>query len=122
MILYLTFYQNIKLDKKTGANNKSAQKWLTVVHVNSFVNYLVQCGYDICSASNAISAQIFKPLAEILPIQLKTMDNQEFKNEDYLNPKYWKWGIFYYNRNDKRIFPPKRNKSLVNEKYFLFVL
>ncbi len=40
------------------------------------------------------------------------MDSQEFKNEDYLNPKYWKWGIFYYNRNDKRIFPPKRNKSL----------
>ena len=24
----------------------------------------------------------------------------------------YKWGIFYYNPNDKRIFPPKRNKNL----------
>lgn len=23
--------------------------------------------------------------------------------------KYWKWKIFYYNPEDKRIFPPKRN-------------
>ena len=40
------------------------------------------------------------------------MDNQEFKNEDYLDPKYWKNGIFYFNKNDKRIFPPKRNKYM----------
>jgi len=40
------------------------------------------------------------------------MDNQEFKNEDYLDPKYWKWGIFYFNKNDKRIFPPKRIKQI----------
>jgi uncharacterized membrane protein len=40
------------------------------------------------------------------------MDNQEFKNEDYLDPKYWKWGIFYFNKNDKRIFPPKRIKQM----------
>ncbi len=26
--------------------------------------------------------------------------------------KYWKWGIFYYNPEDKRIFPPKRNRYL----------
>jgi uncharacterized membrane protein len=24
----------------------------------------------------------------------------------------WKWGIFYFNKDDKRIFPPKRNKYL----------
>lgn len=40
------------------------------------------------------------------------MNNQEFKNDDYLDPKYWKWGIFYFNKNDKRIFPPKRIKQM----------
>ncbi len=40
------------------------------------------------------------------------MENQEFRNEDYLDPKYWKWGIFYFNKNDKRIFPPKRIKYM----------
>ena len=27
------------------------------------------------------------------------------------NPEHWKWGIFYYNKDDKRIFPPKRNPA-----------
>jgi len=39
--------QNLNIARKataTSANNKFAQKWLTVVHVGSFVNYLVQCG------------------------------------------------------------------------------
>jgi len=40
------------------------------------------------------------------------MNNQQFKNEDYLDPKYWKWGIFYFNKNDKRIFSPKRIKQM----------
>ena len=40
------------------------------------------------------------------------MDNHEFKNEDYLDPKYWKWGIFYLNRNGKRISLPKRIKQI----------
>ena len=26
----------------------------------------------------------------------------------YKDPNYWKCGIFYFNKNDKRIFPPKR--------------
>ena len=34
--------------------------------------------------------------------------------EDYENwrndPNNWKWGIFYFNKEDKRIFPPKRDK------------
>ena len=25
------------------------------------------------------------------------------------DPLNWKWGIFYYNKTDKRIFLPKRN-------------
>lgn len=24
------------------------------------------------------------------------------------NPANWKWGIFYYNPDDRRLFPPKR--------------
>ena len=40
------------------------------------------------------------------------MNNQQFKNEDYLDPKYWKRGIFYFNKNDKRIFSPKRIKQM----------
>ena len=31
-------------------------------------------------------------------------------NEDPSNPSNWKWGIFYFNQKDKRIFPPKRDK------------
>lgn len=30
--------------KRPTGNNKFVQKWLTVVYVNSSVNYLVQCG------------------------------------------------------------------------------
>ena len=26
------------------------------------------------------------------------------------DPNNWIWGIFYFNKDDKRIFPPKRNK------------
>ncbi|MCX6353154.1 MAG: DUF5808 domain-containing protein [Bacteroidetes bacterium] len=28
------------------------------------------------------------------------------------DPNNWKWGMFYFNREDKRIFPPKRNESM----------
>jgi len=31
------------IKRTTGYNSKFVQKWLTVVHVNPFVNYLVQC-------------------------------------------------------------------------------
>lgn len=34
---------------------------------------------------------------------------EDLNNND---PSLWKWGLFYYNKNDKRIFPPKRNKHL----------
>ncbi len=28
------------------------------------------------------------------------------------DPKNWKLGLFYYNKEDKRIFPPKRIESV----------
>jgi uncharacterized membrane protein len=41
------------------------------------------------------------------------MENQEEPSQETLNkwnkdPNNWKWGMFYYNKEDKRIFPPKR--------------
>ncbi|WP_447641655.1 MULTISPECIES: DUF5808 domain-containing protein [Chitinophagaceae] len=31
------------------------------------------------------------------------------QSDNYQDSQYWKWGIFYYNKNDKRLFPRKRN-------------
>lgn len=31
---------------------------------------------------------------------------------DTTDRKYWKWGLFYYNPDDSRIFPPKRNPMM----------
>ena len=28
------------------------------------------------------------------------------------DPNNWKWGVFYYNKVDKRLMPPKRNPAL----------
>lgn len=28
------------------------------------------------------------------------------------DPKNWKWGVFYYNKEDKRLLPPKKNPDL----------
>lgn len=36
----------------------------------------------------------------------ETLDNW------HKDPNNWKWGCFYYNKADKRIFPPKRNPFL----------
>ena len=35
--------------------------------------------------------------------------SKETKENWLRDNKYWKWGIFYYNPEDKRMFPPKRN-------------
>jgi uncharacterized membrane protein len=32
----------------------------------------------------------------------------EKPNEWHKDPNNWIWGIFYYNKEDRRIFPPKR--------------
>ena len=31
-------------------------------------------------------------------------------NEDHSDPSNWLWCIFYFNKNDRRLFPPKRDK------------
>jgi len=36
------------------------------------------------------------------------MYSQELKNKWHDDPKNWKLGIFYFNKEDKRWFPPKR--------------
>ena len=40
---------------------------------------------------------------------MKKPDKQTLE-EWHKNPAYWKMGIFYFNKKDKRIFPPKRLK------------
>ena len=35
--------------------------------------------------------------------------NGDFENW-HNDPDNWKLGIFYFNKKDKRLFPPKRNK------------
>lgn len=38
---------------------------------------------------------------------------EQKKYEDWHNdPRNWKLGVFYYNKEDKRLLPPKRNKML----------
>jgi len=41
---------------------------------------------------------------------VKKMDKKDNFDNGYSDPSNWKWGIFYFNKDDKRIFPPKRNK------------
>ena len=34
--------------------------------------------------------------------------SKETKENWLKDDKYWKWGVLYFNPEDKRIFPPKR--------------
>lgn len=38
--------------------------------------------------------------------------DQELYDKWHQDPANWKMGIFYFNKADKRIFPPKRHKML----------
>ncbi|MEP6627386.1 MAG: DUF5808 domain-containing protein [Ginsengibacter sp.] len=38
---------------------------------------------------------------------MSTGDELDKENSD---PSNWIWGIFYFNKKDKRIFPPKRDR------------
>ena len=38
--------------------------------------------------------------------------SRETLNAWHDNPSNWKWGIFYYNKEDTRIFPPKKFRYL----------
>lgn len=40
-------------------------------------------------------------------MQNEKPDNQEMEAW-HNDPSNWIWGLFYYNKKDKRIFPPKR--------------
>jgi len=34
--------------------------------------------------------------------------SQKTQNQWSNDPNNWKWGVFYFNKEDNRIFPPKR--------------
>ena len=38
--------------------------------------------------------------------------SKEEINDWHDDPSNWKWGVFYYNKLDKRIFPPKRVRAM----------
>jgi uncharacterized membrane protein len=38
--------------------------------------------------------------------------HKEINDKKHDDPSNWKFGMFYYNKNDKRIFPPKRLQSM----------
>ncbi len=38
----------------------------------------------------------------------KQKPDKETLNRWHSDPANWRWGVFYYNKEDKRIFPPKR--------------
>ena len=42
----------------------------------------------------------------------KNKPDKETLDQWHKDPNNWKWGIFYFNKLDKRIFPPKRIKYL----------
>ena len=61
------------------------------------------------------------------------MENQENPNEETLekwskDPKNWVWGMFYYNKEDKRLLPPKKiawmgnTVNFANRKSVLFMI
>ncbi|WP_417881853.1 DUF5808 domain-containing protein [Xanthomarina gelatinilytica] len=54
--------------------------------------------------------------------------NKERHNQWHKDPSNWKFGVFYYNKKDDRLFPPKRFKAtgwtinFVNPKSILLFL
>lgn len=54
--------------------------------------------------------------------------NKEKEESWHDNPEKWKLGVFYYNKNDKRIFTAKRNPdygimlNFANPKSYLVML
>lgn len=41
-------------------------------------------------------------------MNIKERPSEETKRQWHQDPNNWIWGLFYYNKEDKRIFPPKR--------------
>jgi uncharacterized membrane protein len=61
------------------------------------------------------------------------MENQDQPSQETMekwskDPNNWIWGLFYYNKEDKRIFPPKRiawmglTLNFANYKSVLFMI
>jgi uncharacterized membrane protein len=61
---------------------------------------------------------------------MENQDNpsQETSEKWSKDPNNWIWGIFYYNKEDKRIFPPKKMAwmgntiNFANRKSVLFMI
>jgi uncharacterized membrane protein len=45
-------------------------------------------------------------------MKLTEKPSQETLEAWYDDPSNWKLGVFYYNKQDKRIFPPKRVRGM----------
>lgn len=45
-------------------------------------------------------------------MQVAGKPTKEILENWHKDPNNWKWGCIYYNKEDKRIFPPKRNKYM----------
>ncbi len=43
---------------------------------------------------------------------MESKPTKETKDKWHKDPSNWIWGIFYFNKEDKRILPPKRIKQL----------
>ena len=43
-----------------------------------------------------------------IPIFINTIITKKWRNKVPNEEDHWKWGFIYYNRDDKRIFLPKR--------------
>ena len=56
------------------------------------------------------NSDLFSPYKTVKSVILMTQDeapDQQTKDNWRNDPGNMKWGIFYYNKADKRIFPPK---------------
>ena len=59
---------------------------------------------------------------------MNTKPDKELLKQWSADPNNWKWGLFYYNKEDKRPLPPKRNPAMgftinfANKKSLLFFL
>lgn len=40
-----------------------------------------------------------------------SLSKEEKQNKWHEEPKNWKWGFLYFNHEDPRLFPPKREKA-----------
>ena len=45
-------------------------------------------------------------------MEIQERPDQNMLDRLHQDPDNWKWGIFYYNKKDPRIFPPKKWKTM----------